>query len=67
MTGYIKTVHFTRHRPATGSTGGGADSRKWGITEQTLYRWKKQYKWLETNEVRQFKRLQERMRALSGW
>ena len=30
-----------------------------GITEQTLYRWKKQYKGLETDQVRQFKQLQD--------
>jgi len=30
-----------------------------GITEQTLYRWKKQYKGLEADQVRQFKQLQE--------
>ena len=33
--------------------------RQVGITEQTLYRWKKQYKGLETDHVRQFKQLQE--------
>jgi putative transposase len=33
--------------------------RQVGITEQTLYRWKKQYKGMETNQVRQFKQLQE--------
>jgi putative transposase len=33
--------------------------RRVGITEQTLYRWKKQYKGLETDQVRQFKQLQE--------
>jgi putative transposase len=32
--------------------------RQVGITEQTLYRWKK-YKGLETDQVRQFKQLQE--------
>ena len=32
--------------------------RQVGITEQTLYRWKKQYKGLETDQVRQFKQLQ---------
>src|SRR6266446_10331802 len=32
--------------------------RQMGITEQTLYRWKKQYKGLETDQVRQFKQLQ---------
>ena len=30
-----------------------------GITEQTLYRWKKQYKGLKTDQFRQFKQLQE--------
>ena len=33
--------------------------RQIGITEQTLYRWKKQYKGLETDQVRQFKQLQD--------
>jgi putative transposase len=33
--------------------------RRVGITEQTLYRWKKQYKGLETDQVRQFKQLQD--------
>ena len=29
------------------------------ITEQTLYRWKKQYKGLETDQIRQFQQLQD--------
>lgn len=33
--------------------------RQAGITEQTLYRWKKHHKGLETDQVRQFKQLQE--------
>lgn len=33
--------------------------RQVGITEQTLYRWKKQYKRLETDQVRQCKQLKE--------
>jgi putative transposase len=33
--------------------------RQVGITEQTLYRWKKQYKGLETDQVRQLKQLQD--------
>ena len=35
--------------------------RQVGITEQTLYRWKKQYKHkgLETDQVRQFSQLQD--------
>lgn len=30
-----------------------------GISEQTLYRWKKQYQGLQTDQVRQLKQLQE--------
>jgi len=41
--------------------------RQVGITERTLYRWKKQYKGLETDQVRQFKQLQEENGRLSGW
>ena len=33
--------------------------RQVGITEQTLYRWKKQYKGLETDQVRRFSQLQD--------
>ena len=33
--------------------------RQAGITEQTLYRWKKQYVGLEIDQVRQLKQLQE--------
>jgi putative transposase len=33
--------------------------RKLGISEQTFYRWKKQYVGLETDHVRQLKQLQE--------
>ena len=33
--------------------------RQVGISEQTLYRWKKQCKGLETDQVRQFKQLQD--------
>ena len=33
--------------------------RQVGITEQTLYRWKKQYRGLETDQIRQFKQVQE--------
>ena len=33
--------------------------RQVGISEQTLYRWKKQYKGLESDQVRQFKQLQD--------
>ena len=33
--------------------------RQAGITEQTLYRWKKQYVGLEIDQLRQLKQLQE--------
>jgi putative transposase len=33
--------------------------RKVGISEQTYYRWKKQYTGLEVDQVRQLKQLQE--------
>ena len=33
--------------------------RRVGISEQTFYRWKKQYVGLEVDQVRQLKRLQE--------
>jgi len=33
--------------------------RKIGISEQTFYRWKKQYAGLESDQVREFKQLQE--------
>jgi putative transposase len=33
--------------------------RQVGISEQTLYRWKKQYRGLEPDQVRQIKQLQE--------
>ena len=33
--------------------------RKVGITEQTFYRWRKQYKGLDSEQVREFKQLQE--------
>ena len=34
-------------------------NRKVGITGQTFYRWKKQYKGLESEQVRELKQLQE--------
>jgi putative transposase len=33
--------------------------RKVGITEQTFYRWKKQYQGMESDQVRELKQLQE--------
>jgi putative transposase len=34
-------------------------TRRVGISEQTFYRWKKQYAGLETDQVRELKQLQE--------
>ena len=42
--------------------------RQVGVTEQTLYRWKKQYKGLETDQVRPFKQiLEENGRLKRRW
>jgi putative transposase len=38
--------------------------RKVGISEQTFYRWKKQYVGLEADQVRQLKQLQEENQRL---
>jgi len=38
--------------------------RKVGISEQTFYRWKKQYVGLESDQVREMKQLQEENRRL---
>lgn len=38
--------------------------RKVGISEQTFYRWKKQYAKLEIDQVRQLKQLQEENQRL---
>jgi putative transposase len=38
--------------------------RKVGISEQTFYRWKKQYVGMETDQARQMKQLQEENRRL---
>ena len=38
--------------------------RKFGIAEQTFYRWKKQYGGLSSNQVIELKQLQEENQAL---
>jgi len=40
--------------------------RKAGISEQTYYRWKKQYAGLEGDQVRELKQLQEENARLKG-
>ena len=41
--------------------------RQVGISEQTFYRWKKQYTGLESDQVRELKQGSRRMPASSGW
>jgi putative transposase len=38
--------------------------RKVGISEQTFYRWKKQYVGIETDQTRQMKQLQEEEQSI---
>ena len=40
--------------------------RKYGICEQTFYRWKKRYGGLEASELQQLKLLKEENRRLKG-
>ena len=49
-----------RRAEASGAGYGGADIiRQVGISEQTFYRWKKQYAGLQSDQVREFKQLQD--------
>lgn len=42
--------------------------RKVGISEQTFYRWRKQYAGLESNQAREFKQIsEENARLRSSW
>jgi len=40
--------------------------RKYGICEQTFYRWKKKYGGLDASELQQLKQLKEENRRLKG-
>lgn len=40
--------------------------RKYGISEQTFYRWRKQYGGLGASELKQLKQLREENRRLKG-
>ena len=40
--------------------------RKFGISEQTFYRWKKKYGGLDASELQQLKQLREENRRLKG-
>jgi putative transposase len=41
--------------------------RQVGISEQTFYRWKKQYAGMQSGQVRGFKQLQEENARLKSW
>ncbi|MDA8021355.1 MAG: transposase [Thermoanaerobaculia bacterium] len=40
--------------------------RKYGISEQTFYRWRKKYGGLSTSEVQELKQLRDENRRLKG-
>ena len=40
--------------------------RKYGVSEQTFYRWRKKYGGLEASEVQELKQLREENRRLKG-
>jgi len=51
-------------RPAASGTPVSEITRKMGVTEQTFYRWKKQFGSLGVPEIRQFRQLEEENRRL---
>ena len=48
-----------RQASGVGSACGGVNSKSWGSRSRPYYRWKKQYKGLESEQVRALKQLQE--------
>ena len=68
----MKTSRFTPEqmlqaiRQAESGTPVPDISRKLGITEATLYRWKKQYTGLDVGELRELRQLREENRRLKG-
>ena len=61
----MKTSKFTDEqiamalRQAEAGTPVGEICRKLSVSEQTFYRWKKQYAGLQTDQVRELKQLQD--------
>jgi len=51
-------------RQASSGTPISEITRKMGVTEQTFYRWKKQFGSLGVPEIRQFRQLEEENRRL---
>jgi putative transposase len=51
-------------RQAASGTAVAEITRKMGVTEQTFYRWKKQFGSLGVPEIRQFRQLEEENRRL---
>jgi putative transposase len=56
-------IAFALRQAATG-TPVSEITRKMGVTEQTFYRWKKQFGSLGVPEIRQFRQLEEENRRL---
>jgi putative transposase len=51
-------------RQAVSGTSVAEITRKMGVTEQTFYRWKKQYVGMGVSEIRQLRQLEEENRRL---
>ena len=68
----MKTSRFTPEqmlqavRQAESGTPVPEISRKLGITDATLYRWKKQYTGLDVGELRELRQLREENRRLKA-
>jgi putative transposase len=54
----IRTDRSGIEASGAGDAGGGSDPAG-GISEQTFYRWKKQYAGMQSDQVRELKQLQE--------
>jgi len=56
-------IGFALRQAASGTTVAEI-TRKMGVTEQTFYRWKKQYVGMGVSEIRQLRQLEEENRRL---
>lgn len=61
---YTETqIAFALRQAASGTTVAEI-TRKMGVTEQTFYRWKKQYAGMGISEIRQLRQLEDENRRL---
>jgi len=56
-------IGFALRQAASGTTVAEI-TRKMGVTEQTFYRWKKQYAGMGIAEIRQFRQMEDENRRL---